>query len=779
MDFVKKIICLEDARTRTQGLMPYFEFGKDYSVQETSSCDTVSNLSLEIASGVNGNWGQFVANPCFLASCGKTYNTMLHNYYEILNMVRNGVKLRKVSTKEGEVIFTEDVGAFYYKGTCFSGGTEPDYLYDYAAYDAKYFYSNEIDSLRDETKNIYQSNTAVNDQYIVLIEDYDKFQGLCNYLSGVNYSSVSSESLNVGEHEKWAQYCKIVDACIGIINIPARIYNKHLKVPKTMAMADINSYIEWLTSAGTDDCCTSKLWEERGGQEMLDFLNGKKGLYESTLRKLSGLDYAKPYIDVPLLIIQNFTDVGTLTNIDGVDYVDNEDRPHHDATMPTGFTIDDIHMGQERKTYPVSGDGAIEVESLLETLRSRKKYSDDEDNLLPGLFQKYNGKPEGKLFVCLKAADKKYYELVVSAHTVVSGEIIDWCVKYQETGITDNDIVGMGNFRESLNLIYAGHITQQEANDILFAEEAKYSAHDETNVYRVRVAEAEWTMSALTGDKTAGINGDGMESAAVKYDPDDDFRVITGKYFRTITTESAGIRIAETEEDEAIMRGDANTKDPLDTHYFFVVKYDNSPIKPMTIPYEVGNTANVYAVDSGNPNNTLYRGDFITRVVTGSDFVEVEYVIGGYFNGTTKGKYNSYAGSGDVYYEKRTLDPDHVDYVALDGVDKVPVWSEYVDSSSGAKEFYSPRYNLYRTGNTANIIEMTTGEFWNEDWAYDAYLAKEDYLINFSNPPKIDVNVTVDRGGASAFERHYKLSECNTMQDLEQYSNGEFFNTDY
>ena len=74
---------------------------------------------------------------------------------------------------------------------------------------------------------------------------------------------------------------------------------------------------------------------------------------------------------------------------------------------------------------------------------------------------------------------------------------------------------------------------------------------------------------------------------------------------------------------------------------------------------------------------------------------------------------------------------------------------------------------------------MTTGEYWNEDWAYDAYLAKEDYLINFSNPPKLDVNVTIDRGGTSVFERHYKLSECNTMQDLEQYHNGEFFENDY
>ena len=99
-------------------------------------------------------------------------------------------------------------------------------------------------------------------------------------------------------------------------------------------------------------------------------------------------------------------------------------------------------------------------------------------------------------------------------------------------------------------------------------------------------------------------------------------------------------------------------------------------------------------------------------------------------------------------------------------------------SSREATEPSSCRMGISEFG-TANIIKMTTGEYWNEDWAYDAYLAKEDYLINFSNPPKLDVNVTIDRGGTSVFERHYKLSECNTMQDLEQYHNGEFFENDY
>ena len=145
MDYIKRTICLEGARTRTQGLMPYYEFS------------TANNSIVYVdEDNNNGNWGQFVANPKFLNDKNKTYETMLRNYYTLLNMVRNGVKLRKVSTKENEIMFTEDLGAFTWNNTskCFEGGEEPEFLYEYAAYDAKDFYSTRIESNRKETQNI-------------------------------------------------------------------------------------------------------------------------------------------------------------------------------------------------------------------------------------------------------------------------------------------------------------------------------------------------------------------------------------------------------------------------------------------------------------------------------------------------------------------------------------------------------------------------------------------------------------------------------------------------
>lgn len=697
MDYVKKIVCLEGAKTRTQGLMPYYEFG-------------TGSGNLVIADGPNGNWGQFVANPEFLS--GKTYETMLHNYYSILNMVRSGVKLRKVEPKEGGIIFTEDIGGFTF-GDCPSGGTgfivgdEPDYFYEYAAYDAKDFYSQGMDSVREETKRIYRSEYDIPNTYIVLIEDYDKFTGLSKYLSGTTYKSdlarLNPVDVYSGDpHYEWERYCEVVDLCIGKINIPSRIYNEHIKVPKSMPCADVQPYIDWLSNyqALSADCCNARLWEDMGGKEMLKYLEqSAKTKCESYSEVINGLNYTVPYIEIPVHISQNYTDIGVLTNIDGVDYdeslsgqsadTDEITRPHgylQFSTNDSGFTdgeeisaitisgkcltIDEIIMSSITASYPTSGDTAVEVESLLWTLRDRKKYVDDTDTLLPGLFVPISGNP---FFSC----------------------------------------VGSGN---------------------------------------------NWTISQYNENDLA--NGDGLTSEEIAGE----------KLYRSVTTPLSAKRISE-------VYGEEN-KDSEQTTFYYKVKYANSPESAMTIPYHEGNTANVYLVQSGTSGGTdwVYRGDFIDTISSGNSVFEVKYVIGGYYNGDSRGKFvSAVTGTGDIYYEKYTIQSGHVDYVAMDGVDNVPVYSDYIDFDGAAKEFYSPRFNLYRTGNTANILSAVTGDMWRNGYAYDAYLAKEEYLTNFSLPPKTDVNVTIDRGGASAFEKHYKLSECNTMQDLTNYGNQYFF----
>ena len=699
MDYIKKTICLEGARTRTQGLMPYYEFG-------------TGNGELVYVDGDNGNWGQFVANPTFLSNHGKTYDGMLHGYYSLLNMVRNGIKLRMVSKGDEGVIYTEDTAAFEWNGTCFDGGEEPDNLYEYAAYDAKDFYSTEIDGNREETKRIYRysGSETIDSPYIVLIEDFDKFVGMSRYLDGVSVPrTLSAGTISDNIHTMWSGYCVTVDTCIGKINIPASIYNKHIKVPKSMPCADVSSYIDWLNDnrSLSANCCNARLWDDMGGNDMLNFLNAsaktKCSAYTKVINRLS---YTVPYLEMPLLLTQNLTDVGVLTNMDGEIYsADSKTRAHRVSGHPqdvlaaipiSGYcatTIDVIAMGSERLEYPTTEEyeadpesfsrKPIEVESLLKTLRLSKKYTDDEDNVLPGLFKKYDDEPAGKYYLCHKNGD-------------------------------------------------------------------------------------EWVMTEDSG--TDWVNGDGMTNEELAYAPSGT------KFYRSVTTKESAKRIAEVYDDEPKENGE-----PVITEFYFRAKYDNSEASAMTVPYSAGNVTNLYCDESG----ITWRGDIILSAnpidISGVSYFEAYYAIGAYLDYNSGTSAYTYSGGGDIYYEKHVFDKKHCDYVTLDGVDNVPVWSEYIDFKGDEKEFYSTRYNLYRTGNTANIICATTGEEWSKldgdglSYAYDAYLAKEEYLINFSLPPKVDVNVTIDRGGLSAFESHYKLSECNTMQDLVNYGNN-FFN---
>ena len=99
-----------------------------------------------------------------------------------------------------------------------------------------------------------------------------------------------------------------------------------------------------------------------------------------------------------------------------------------------------------------------------------------------------------------------------------------------------------------------------------------------------------------------------------------------------MTTKASAKRIAEVYDEEP--------GNPVATSFYFKVKYDNSENTHLTIPYAVGNATNVYLVDE---SRNLYRGDFITGLTATSVYVDVNYVIGGFFNGTDKGEYVSYA----------------------------------------------------------------------------------------------------------------------------------------
>lgn len=52
---------------------------------------------------------------------------------------------------------------------------------------------------------------------------------------------------------------------------------------------------------------------------------------------------------------------------------------------------------------------------------------------------------------------------------------------------------------------------------------------------------------------------------------------------------------------------------------------------------------------------------------------------------------------------------------------------------------------------------------------------REEWMIGLYHQPKVKNNISIDRGNGASFERHVRLGEINSMEDLQNYQNGGFY----
>ena len=206
----------------------------------------------------------------------------------------------------------------------------------------------------------------------------------------------------------------------------------------------------------------------------------------------------------------------------------------------------------------------------------------------------------------------------------------------------------------------------------------------------------------------------------------------TPKYYRTVSTDAIV---------QAMLSG-ASTGGS----YYFYVKYKNDEETPMTIPFTVG------VVDGNGISNISYDSDFVT----------FEY----YYN--------------DIQYkETYKYNTGQTMEIVLDGYENITIYYNEIDYDFTKQTIYNKHYGVEREGNLADIISYNIADVWGKDGSMSEYtvnapIFKEEYLLGISSTFKADVNVTINRGNAAAFERHFKLSECNTMEDLENNGNNIF-----
>jgi hypothetical protein len=92
---------------------------------------------------------------------------------------------------------------------------------------------------------------------------------------------------------------------------------------------------------------------------------------------------------------------------------------------------------------------------------------------------------------------------------------------------------------------------------------------------------------------------------------------------------------------------------------------------------------------------------------------------------------------------------------------------------------YTFTYSKKIAHQDVNIVSIINDlEVYRNDFSEfeNANLYREDYLNGISYSPTKDINVRIERGSTSVFDKHIKLSEIKTLEDLENYQNGAFFN---
>lgn len=187
--------------------------------------------------------------------------------------------------------------------------------------------------------------------------------------------------------------------------------------------------------------------------------------------------------------------------------------------------------------------------------------------------------------------------------------------------------------------------------------------------------------------------------------------------------------------------------DSPDGSYYFLIKYKNDAATPMDIPFEQGKNGIISA-------DTLSTPGFINIIYSANDI---------------------------TYKETYKYNPSVSAETTLDGFENIIIYYNEIDYDFTKQTIYNKHYGVEREGNLADIISYNVADVWGKDGSMSEYtvnapIFKEEYLLGISSTFKADVNVTINRGNAAAFERHFKLSECNTMEDLEVMGNGEFFN---
>lgn len=152
---------------------------------------------------------------------------------------------------------------------------------------------------------------------------------------------------------------------------------------------------------------------------------------------------------------------------------------------------------------------------------------------------------------------------------------------------------------------------------------------------------------------------------------------------------------------------------------------------------------------------------------------DTPYIVG--FN-TNSEVYKNYRGDIVTGVDRVTqINDDKIIYVT--GVNEKDPRIGTTGQTSGL--LYTDWPNEVRSTSDNETIPLTTFSYMSEGWnetntSYSA-ITKEEYLFGIISPPEVKSDLFIDRGETSVIDKHLRLGEVRTLDELVKYGNG-FYN---
>lgn len=523
---------------------------------------------------------------------------------------------------------------------------------------------------------------------------------------------------SVNNNDDYWTVCKDMEKeFIGYLDIPQDIDGS--SVPDRIAYSDIKEWLDWFDKHPKESCCYEKKKDEDGLTNIEDkewTAHGGDKMRKFLKGKEGLIDNALYHISHPL---DNHVYL-----VPEMDFPLLLTEEYRDTGLWTVYEDSSFKAGTKinAKWWEADLDNEDEaplyIESQLQSVRSEVYYSDDNGSL-PGLFA-----TDGGYYQCRY---RNYWE-----YTDYSNPTDD----EKKNAPKVDEVPASATTRFDDSVVKTGD-----------GDDAKY--------YRQH-------------------NREYIETFPIGAPKDcyDDYRAANNSscyYAATIVEEAIPIlhTLVPLKEGRDLIDGD---------YIQLLAKYK----APLTIPYIKGEVHNFHQDENGN-----CFGDYVADINIDGDSIIITYNIGGQCTTGEEPIYNS--GYGIMLQDTYKYEAEHT-YTCQFEDYLTDIKGEYIDFEHSPSSITVENPDLgsmepdedgnivfmprTRQCNQARIIGLRTGDALNGTGERILFKSPENNNLHF--PIKTDVNIELNRGAAAAFESYFKLSECNTMQDLENYQNNWF-----